>query len=197
LDEKDAAALPYRRGRLDSSEMLPGRGAGEKLRRSAAQVSVPADIRGGNAVAEERPSGLHDALSVRKKGKCFYCFDDIGVQDQALGVADVDHFFPHVLKSHGMGALLDGVWNLVLACQGCNRGPDGKFARLSRIRHLERLHRRNEYLIDSHHPLRETLIGQTGDSEPARRAFLQETYRISKTLLIHEWEPRHEHEPIF
>jgi hypothetical protein len=28
-------------------------------------VSVPTDIRGGDAVAEERPSGLHDALSVR------------------------------------------------------------------------------------------------------------------------------------
>jgi hypothetical protein len=46
--------------------MLPTRGAGENLHHSASHVSVLADIRGGDVVAEERPSGLHDALSVRK-----------------------------------------------------------------------------------------------------------------------------------
>jgi hypothetical protein len=38
---------------------------GKKLDQLATQVSVPADSRGGDAVAEELPSGLHDALSVR------------------------------------------------------------------------------------------------------------------------------------
>jgi hypothetical protein len=142
-------------------------------------------------------TGCRGALNGYQKGKCFYCFGDIGVQDDDLGIADVDHFFPYVLKPHGLGQLADGVWNLVLACASCNRGKDGKFARLPRLRHLERLHRRNEFLIASHHPLRETLIAQTGSDEPSRRSFLQATYKLSKELLIHNWEPRHEHEPAF
>jgi len=44
--------------------MLPTRGAGENLHHSVSHVSVLADIRGGDAVAEERSSRLHDALSV-------------------------------------------------------------------------------------------------------------------------------------
>jgi len=36
------------------------------------------------------------------------------------------------------------------------------------------LHRRNEYLIGSHHPLREALMTQIGRTEPDRRSFLQE-----------------------
>ena len=37
------------------------------------------------------------------------------------------------------------------------------------MRYIERLHRRNEFLIASQHPLRPTLIAQTGAS-PADRA---------------------------
>ncbi|WP_188032876.1 hypothetical protein [Psychrobacter sp. ANT_WB68] len=51
---------------------------------------------------------------------------------------------------------------MVLACSDCNRGTNGKFAKLLDIKLLERLHTRNEYLIGSHHPLRETLMLQTG-----------------------------------
>jgi hypothetical protein len=122
---------------------------------------------------------------------------DIGVEGQTLGVTDVDHFFPHILKPYGMGPLLDGVWNLVLACQECNRGPDGKFARVPELPYLERLHRRNEFLIDSHHPLRETLMSQTGRSEPVRQAFLQQAYKSSKDRVVQNWKPRFEHAPAF
>ncbi len=38
------------------------------------------------------------------------------------------------------------------------------------LRYLSRLERRNNYLIDSHHPLRETLRRQTGGSDVAREA---------------------------
>jgi hypothetical protein len=142
-------------------------------------------------------TGCRGALNGYQKGKCFYCFGDIGVEDRTLGVADVDHFFPHALKPQGIGGLLDGVWNLVLACQNCNRGSEGKFARLPELRYLERLHRRNEFLIDSHHPLRKTLIQQTGGSEPARRAFLQQAYKASKELLVQNWRPKYEDAPAF
>jgi 5-methylcytosine-specific restriction endonuclease McrA len=102
---------------------------------------------------------------------------------------DVDHFFPHVLKQHGFGPVVDGIWNLVLACATCNRGSGGKFDQLPTLRFLERLHARNEFLIRSHHPLRETLMQQTGVTEPERRGFLNDLYTRAWAVLIHRWEP--------
>ncbi len=142
-------------------------------------------------------AGCREALNGYQKGKCFYSFTDITI-DPAAGLdADVDHFFPHVLKHAGMGHRVDQVWNLVLASQACNRGQDGKFERVPSLRMLERLHRRNEYLISSHHPLRETLIMQTGETEEARRQFLQSMYDFAKQTLIGTWEPPFELEPCF
>jgi 5-methylcytosine-specific restriction endonuclease McrA len=138
-----------------------------------------------------------DALNGYQKGKCFYCFRDISLVDGAGDLADVDHFFPHRLKGFRVADPVDGVWNLVLACQACNRGGEGKFDRLPQVRYLERLHRRNEYLIDSHHPLRETLRLQTGASEAARCAFLQEAYGGAIRLLVQTWKPHDELEPAF
>ena len=142
-------------------------------------------------------TGCRDALNGYQKGKCFYCFGDISVEAISDELADVDHFFPHIMKPHGIGDLIDGVWNLVLACQNCNRGARGKFAQIPELRFLERLHKRNNFLVDSHHPLRETLIQQSGSDELARRDFLKDIYRQSKELLIRNWKPEFEHEPAF
>lgn len=142
-------------------------------------------------------TGCREALNGYQKGKCFYCFGDISVEPNSDNPADIDHFFPHALKSHRIGTLIDGVWNLVLACQNCNRGIKGKSAQLPELRFLERLHTRNNFFIDSHHPLRETLIQQVGASEKTRRHFLQSTYHSSKELLIRNWKPEFEHEPAF
>jgi hypothetical protein len=101
---------------------------------------------------------------------------------------DVDHFFPHRLKSTYPHINLDGVWNLVLACQACNRGPRGKFDRIPSLRLLERLHTRNEFLIGSHHPLRETLMNQTGARVEDRVAFLNEVYKSVQLNPDTAWE---------
>jgi hypothetical protein len=77
------------------------------------------------------------------------------------------------------------------------RRVKGKFAQLPELTFLERLHKRNNFLIDSHHPLGETLIQQTGANELARRQFLQTTYHQSKELLVRNWKPEDEHEPAF
>ena len=130
-----------------------------------------------------------DALNGYQKGKCFYCSGDINIAPSDGGVADVDHFFPHVLKGTGIARPVDGVWNLVLACRECNRGEKGKFARLPTIDLLERLEQRNNYLISSHHPLRETLINQTGTNDAVRHGFLQTNYTNAKDYLIHTWSP--------
>jgi hypothetical protein len=135
-------------------------------------------------------------LNGYQKGHCFYCFRRISLIDEPL-MPDVDHFFPHILKQFGCGQLVDGVWNLVLSCRDCNRGADGKFERVPTIRLLERLSTRNEFLIGSHHPLRETLIRQMGATEQARRAFLQRWHTDALSRLINTWEPKMVSKPVF
>lgn len=128
------------------------------------------------------------ALNGYQRGKCFYCDATLILDGPGLST-DVDHFFPHVLKGTGIAHPLDGAWNLVLACIVCNRGDRGKFARLPTTRLLGKLSTRNEYLISSHHPLRETLMCQTGLDERTRRDFLHTTYQAALNILIHTWEP--------
>lgn len=138
-----------------------------------------------------------NALNGYQKGHCFYCFDEIAITPLAPQLADVDHFFPHTLKGELRHANLDGVWNLVLACPDCNRGIGGKFAKIPSLALLKRLHKRNEYLIFSHHPLRETLIQQTGHNEATRQQFLQQCFDVSKARLIHTWQPQPKREALF
>ncbi len=143
-------------------------------------------------------TSVRDALNGYQKGHCFYCFDDITIAKKSEELCDVDHFFPHLLQKYLPNNInLDGIWNLVLTCQDCNRGNNGKFAKLPTIEYLERLHKRNEYLISSHHPLRETLINQTGKNEQDRVKFLQEIYNIAKINLITSWSVIPKQEVLF
>jgi len=147
-----------------------------------------------NAVTSARP-----ALNGYQKGRCFYCFRNIAVESGHADMADVDHFFPHILKKCDSTKPVDGVANLVLACQECNRGKDGKFERLPSIPLLERLYNRNEYLITSHHPLRETSIAQTGSIAAKRQSYLQEAYNCSSLYvgIKQKWQPKAQGNPIF
>jgi HNH endonuclease len=125
-------------------------------------------------------TSCRDALNGYQKGKCFYSFADISIEAGSKNLTDVDHFFPHSLNEFIPS--IDGVWNLVLSSTECNRGEGGKFDRLPDTKYLERLHNRNEFLITSNHPLRETLIQQTGNTEEKRHDFLQSTYNTAQTL---------------
>lgn len=129
-------------------------------------------------------TSARDALNGYQKGKCFYCMKNIDLQN-----CDVDHFFPHILKNINTYINIDGIWNLVLSCPECNRGEYGKFAKVPELTYLERLNTRNDFFISSHHPLRETLMLQTGMTAEARRTFLQQVDSIAITHLIHRWHP--------
>jgi hypothetical protein len=129
-------------------------------------------------------TSCRDSLNGYQKGRCFYCFDRISIVSGSAHLCEVDHFLPWAARS--VVQIVNGVWNLVLACEACN---SEKLARVPVLPLLERLHRRNEYFIDSHLPLRETLIRQTGATEPARRAFLQSQYNRGHHLMIHLWQP--------
>jgi hypothetical protein len=65
------------------------------------------------------------------------------------------------------------------------------------LRLVERLHTRNSFLIESHHPLRQTLMLQLGTSETSRGQFLQAAYDRAKKLLVHEWLPASEDDRAF
>lgn len=152
------------------------------------------------------------SLNGYQKGHCFYCYVPIDaangtartegglilLESAKPGLCDVDHFFPHALSSQVPGVNWDGVWNLVLACPDCNRGEGGKFARIPATEYLRRLNRRNEYLIGSHHPLRETLIAQTGETLQARWEYLKKVDRIATDLLPGErWKTEEREAPAF
>ena len=140
-----------------------------------------------------------NALNGYQKGKCFYCFADISIFSGSVDLGDVDHFFPRKLIYYNIAHPIDAVWNLVLACQSCNRGVGGKFAQLPKQRFLKRLHIRNDFLITSHHPLRETLIQQIGSTTKKRAKFLDDNYRAASTgaLINSSWQPEYEHPPAF
>jgi hypothetical protein len=148
---------------------------------------------------KRRPiTAVRPALNGYQKGHCFYCFAPISIVGSDLS-SDVDHFLPHTLMSRGLPFNLDSPWNLVLACSTCNRGAGGKFATLPHDRYLERLHHRNEFLIGSNHPLRETLMITTGNTEPVRRAFLQEAMQLASVVATSpdRWTATDEQEALF
>lgn len=130
------------------------------------------------------------ALNGYQKGHCFYCYQPILVVPNSPAPADVDHVFPHSLMARGLPMDLDQVWNLVLACAECNRGTNGKFAAIPAEEYVEQLWLRNEYLIWSHHPLRQTLIAQVGATGQARRQYLKRVLGYADVLNMDiAWRP--------
>jgi 5-methylcytosine-specific restriction endonuclease McrA len=117
-------------------------------------------------------TGARPALNGYQKGHCFYCFTPVEIAGHSERTCHVDHVFAWSTAAIVGGAPVDGVWNLVLACPRCN-GWHEKSNRPPAASYVERLHRRNEFLIASHHPLRPTLISQTGHTATDRASTLQ------------------------
>jgi len=165
-----------------------------ELNISNSLIAIDYDLESGSlfaAVDRQRRKAVtssRDALNGYQKGRCFYCNCDIHLDDEVHENPDVDHFFPHTLKQYGFVGI-DGIWNLVLSCQSCNRGSGGKFDSIPKVYCLQLLHTRNEFLITSHHPLRETLILQTGKNEQARKSYLNDYYNRAHKTIISTWEP--------
>jgi hypothetical protein len=145
------------------------------------KLLVPNILQRRRAVTASR-----DALNGYQKGTCFYCFCEISIRPNDSKLCEVDHFLPHALKPLLPSLPVDGVWNLVLACQSCN---GSKLARVPEITYLDRLNVRNNCFIRSHHPLRDTILAQTGRTEAERRSFLLNAYYAAREFLIHFWKP--------
>lgn len=136
-------------------------------------------------------TSCRDALNGYQRGKCFYCDHKISViKSNSEHFADVDHFLPHSLIKHNFGYNINGVWNLVLSCKGCNRGTNGKFSEIPDQKFLYKLDSRNDWFISSHHPLRETIINQTGKTPKKRKQFLSDAFNdATKMFPYSQWRP--------
>ncbi len=133
-------------------------------------------------------TSVRDSLNGYQKGKCFYSFQDISINKNDINICEVDHFLPHINKlAHAQtGANINGVWNLVLTDSSINLH---KKAKIPEKRFLHRLFNRNEFYIESKHPLSETIINQTGLTKESRRRFLETQYNLALTNSIQQWKP--------
>jgi hypothetical protein len=133
-------------------------------------------------------TSVRDALNGYQKGKCFYSYQDISINKNDQDVCGVDHFLPHTNKlvHSTTGANINGVWNLVLADSKINLN---KSAKIPEKRFLHRLFNRNEFYIESKHPLAETIINQTGPTKESRRRFLETQYNLALSHSIQQWKP--------
>ena len=133
-------------------------------------------------------SAVRDSLNGYQKGRCFYSFQNISIRSSDKNLCEVDHFLPHVNKQAHLEQKvnIDGVWNLVLAESSINRE---KKAKIPEKHFLERLYNRNEFFIQSKHPLAETIINQTGQTQDLRRKFLELQYNLALTKSIQKWRP--------
>jgi hypothetical protein len=131
-------------------------------------------------------TSVRNALNGYQKGKCFYSFQDISIVPGSSELCAVDHFLPHLNKRAHLPANINGVWNLVLADRTINAA---KSARVPHVRFLQRLHQRNEFFIESKHPLAETIINQTGATRAQRQQFLLHHYQVALDYAIHQWQP--------
>lgn len=147
------------------------------LPRHLLTVSYDADLQALRAVGRRRAAitGARGTLNGYQKGACFYCYASISTDAASRNLGQVDHVFAWSIGPAAGGAPVDGVWNLVLACGRCN-GWHEKSHRPPHVRYVERLHRRNEFFIASQHPLRPTLIAQTGSSSTDRAATLRRAH---------------------
>lgn len=134
-------------------------------------------------------TSVRDSLNGYQKGKCFYSYQDISIFKNDQNICEVDHFLPHANKLEHLksGANINNVWNLVLADPNIN---NDKRAKIPEIKFLERLNNRNEFYIESKHPLAETIINQTGATKELRRKFLNDQYNIAYNCsLRNDWKP--------
>ena len=150
------------------------------------QQEILIALQGG--VKRKSITGVKDAISGYQRGQCFYCSKELNFSETHTPDAiRVDHLLPFSLMTKtNLPEDLDRVWNLVLACNHCN-GTSEKWDNLPHSDYVKRLLTRNEFYIQSHHPLRETLILQTGQSKEERYNFVISIYDHLKQTGYHFW----------
>jgi len=130
-------------------------------------------------------------------GNCFYCNKKINVfgNKSDHDFPDVDHLLPFkFLSGFDIQPLSpNGIWNLVVACQECNRGSKGKFDKPPKWYYFDNLLKRNLLFIEEHrHSLKNSIL----ISLSASNAFEVETMMksvLNKFSLFDSWEPKNKY----
>lgn len=113
-------------------------------------------------------------LNGYQQGRCFYCGEMLGETG-----THVDHVIPWAVVRH------DQPWNLVLAHRHCN---ELKSDLLPSMRSIAILIQRNEFLIASNHPLKNTLIAQAGKTQTQRHNTVMRAYNYAVSTGRMSWE---------
>ncbi len=136
-------------------------------------------------------TGVVATFSGYQEGRCAYCNQEMTAKGAGLPI--VEHVLPFSLLTQRVasqqpwpGPHLDAVWNLVLSCSPCN---DSKHACAPQREWMPWLIRRNDDLIASKHPLRQTLINQTGGTPTARAATVLAAHAEAATRHQVTWTP--------
>ena len=108
-----------------------------QLETSRNSLAVEVDVDGLDLVVT-RSGAANESGRARRRAQRLQSASTAFVTSELIP-ADVDHFPPHTLKQLNIRLHLDGIWNLVLACRGFNRGIDGKSCRVPHQRLLQRL----------------------------------------------------------
>ena len=122
---------------------------------------------------------LIPTLNGYQQNRCFYC-------GEKLYNIHVDHFIPWQALKH------NEVWNLVLAHKQCN---DSKDDNLPPSHFIDNLIARNEYFIASAHPIKDTLIRQSGNTPTQRRLKIINEYQYAKSKIGRIWGGNDKYDP--
>ncbi|RZL17426.1 MAG: HNH endonuclease [Pedobacter sp.] len=138
-------------------------------------------------------TSVRKPLNGYQKGKCFYCLKHISIQSGQDNTCDIDHVIPMSIQYGSTYDLqLNEIWNLVLACKECNRWEQGgKAGNLPQQKFILRLHQRNEYLIESNHPLKENIILRAGKKPDQRLDFIIKRFDFASTIRKPNWSPKY------
>ena len=143
------------------------------------------------------------ALNGYQEGKCFYCNQEIllDAKRKEPGACEVDHFFAwDFYKKTFYGDIqtsldkkVDRIWNLVLACETCNRAKSSTLPNKDQNQkfpnYLEKLNHKNNALIRSPLPLKETILQDTGSTNSERTSFLNRIYNELYSEKPFSWTP--------
>lgn len=131
-----------------------------------------------------------NALLPYQKGRCFYCSTqlDVTLSKDKMRFPDVDHFIPFSFFRIIRDFNPNGVWNLVVSCMNCNRGPKGKFDQVPDIEFYEKLLKRNLYFsIEHKHALKTSVLMSLGASNS--EGIRSQMSKLYYQLPVKKWRP--------
>lgn len=120
-----------------------------------------------------RITGIKSSLIGYQQNRCFYCGEHLSEP------IHVDHVIPRTTVQS------DEIWNLVLSHADCNLSKSDNVVAKS---YIQNLIDRNEGLISSNHPLKDTLIREIGSKPRLREKRIWDIYGLARAQINRFWK---------